>query len=108
MKIVVITGVSRGLGLVIAQTFAGPDWTVIGTGRSERPADLPAEVAYKQFDASNAAECEAFWQQLASDYKDASVCLVNNAGGYVSGGLTETSAEDYVPDSNDLVMRRSK
>ncbi len=95
-KLAIITGASRGLGLALVQKFAASGWQVVGTGRSERPADLPAEVAYKQFDASNAAECEAFWQQLKADYPEATVCLVNNAGSYVSGSLTETKSEDYL------------
>ncbi|HSX15843.1 MAG TPA: SDR family oxidoreductase [Candidatus Saccharimonadales bacterium] len=95
MNIVVITGVSRGLGLVLAKTFAEADWTVVGTGRSERPAELPERVVYQQFDASDAAAGEAFWKQLASEYPDAAVCLVNNAGGYVGGGLVDTGTEDY-------------
>jgi NAD(P)-dependent dehydrogenase (short-subunit alcohol dehydrogenase family) len=93
-KVVVVTGASRGLGLALVQEFAAKSWQPVGTGRSEQP-DLPTGVIYKQFDASNAAECETFWQQLKADYSEATVCLVNNAGGYVSGSLTETSPEDY-------------
>jgi NAD(P)-dependent dehydrogenase (short-subunit alcohol dehydrogenase family) len=95
MKIAVITGASGGLGKALAGEFASKGWQVIGTGRSEQPDNLPEGASYKQFDASNAADCEAFWQQLQSDHPDAQICLVNNAGGYISGGLTETTPEDY-------------
>ncbi len=96
-KLAVITGASRGLGLALVQKFAASGWQVIGTSRSARPADIPAGVTYKQFDASNAAECEAFWQQqLRAEQPDAAVCLVNNAGSYISGSLTETKPEDYL------------
>ena len=93
--LVVITGASRGLGLVIANEFAAHGWQVVGTGRSAQPADLPQGVTYYQFDASNAAQCESFWKQLHEEYTGAEVCLVNNAGGYVSGSLTGTKPEDY-------------
>lgn len=96
IKIAVVTGASRGLGLALVQKFVSSGWRVIGTGRSERPTDLPTEVEYKQFDASNAAECEVFWQQLKTDHPEATICLVNNAGSYVSGSLTETKPEDYL------------
>lgn len=95
MKIAVITGASGGLGKALAKEFASKDWQVIGTGRSKQPQDLSEGTSYKQFDASNAADCEAFWQELQSEHRDAHVCLVNNAGGYIRGGLAETTPEDY-------------
>jgi 3-oxoacyl-[acyl-carrier protein] reductase len=94
-KVIVITGASRGLGLALATEFATHDWRVIGTGRSKRPSELPEGVSYRQFDASSAPECEAFWRQVADEHSDAQVCLVNNAGSYVSGGLLATKPEDY-------------
>lgn len=94
-KIVVITGASRGLGLTLATEFARNGWQVIGTGRSPQPADFPATAAYRQFDASDAPACEAFWQQLKKEHTGAALCLINNAGAYTSGALTETKAEDY-------------
>ena len=102
VKIAVITGASGGLGKALTKEFTRKGWHAIGTGRSGQPADLPEGAIYKQFDASNAADCEAFWRQLQSEHPDAGICLVNNAGGYVSGGLTETTPEDY-----ELQMRSS-
>lgn len=94
-KIAVITGASGGLGKALTQDFMQNGWRVIGTGRSERPADLPNEVDYRQFDASDAAAAQTFWEQVNKDSSDAEICLVNNAGGYISGSLTATSPEDY-------------
>jgi NAD(P)-dependent dehydrogenase (short-subunit alcohol dehydrogenase family) len=94
-KVAVITGASRGLGHALAGEFVAHEWQVIGTGRSEQPADLPAGVTYSQFDAGDPAACEAFWQQFHEDYPDTRVCLVNNAGGYISGSLLETTWEAY-------------
>lgn len=94
-KVAVITGASRGLGLVLAKEFAANGWKVIGTGRSEQPEDLSEGVEYRRFDAGNAEECEAFWKDFSQQYPDAEVCLVNNAGGYVSGKLLDSKPEDY-------------
>jgi len=94
MKTVVITGISHGLGLLIAQAFAKDGWSVVGTGRSERPADLDQAIAYHQFDASCADACADFWQEISSKV-DGKICLVNNAGGYASGGLLTAAPEDY-------------
>lgn len=94
-KIVVITGASQGLGLVLAGEFANNGWRVVGTGLSEQPADFPGET-YKQFDASDTTACADFWHQLRVENPDANICLVNNAGGYVGGSLTDTKPEDYM------------
>ncbi|HKX73487.1 MAG TPA: SDR family oxidoreductase [Candidatus Saccharimonadales bacterium] len=101
-KIAVITGASGGLGKSLTKEFVAKGWQVIGTGRSEQPSDLPDGVTYRQFDASEAKASESFWQELKQANPDAEICLVNNAGGYVSGGLTEVKPEDY-----DLQMRSS-
>lgn len=95
-KIAIITGAGRGLGLALTKEFTKNDtWQVIGTGLSEAPADFPKAAQYKQFDASNADECARFWKDTIAKYPNAEICLVNNAGGYVGGSLTETSPEDY-------------
>lgn len=94
-KVAVVTGTSRGLGLVIAKEFLARGYVVVGIGRSERPAELPHEVDYRQFDASDSDACDNFWEQFAKDSPDASLTLVNNAGGYIGGGLAESEADDF-------------
>lgn len=94
MKTVVVTGASQGLGQSIAYAFLKTGWHVIGTGRSVRPADLDEKIDYKQFDASSPEACSDFWAQLGLE-SGAEICLVNNAGSYVGGGLLETDPEDY-------------
>ncbi len=95
MRTVVVTGTSQGLGLVLANEFSAKGWSVIGTGRSPRSENLKVDVKYQQFDNSDSAACESFWQQLKNELGDSEICLVNNAGGYVSGGLLETIPEDF-------------
>lgn len=92
MKAVIVTGVSRGLGKIVAETFISSGWQVIGTGRSGRPDDLDSSIDYKQFDASDAAATADFWQNLNLSGE---VCLVNNAGGFAGGKLVEVGPEDY-------------
>jgi len=95
-RTIVITGGSQGLGLAFVQAFAGQEWQVLATGRSPQPDTFPADAHYHQFDAADAAACEAFWQQVKQDRSDAEVCLINNAGGYVAGGPLEAKPEDFV------------
>lgn len=92
MKTVVVTGASHGLGQYTAELFLQAGWRVVGTGRSTRPDNLDDAIEYQQFDASDAEACANFWKQLQT--KD-EICLVNNAGSFVSGGLLETQSEDY-------------
>lgn len=101
-KIVVITGTSRGLGLTLAEEFASNGWLVIGTGRSVQSSNFPTDATYKQFDASDAAACEALWKDVREQYPDATYCLVNNAGGYISGNLTELKPEDYMQQMQSI------
>jgi NAD(P)-dependent dehydrogenase (short-subunit alcohol dehydrogenase family) len=93
MNTVVITGVSRGLGLVTAEKFLEKGWHVIGTGRSEPPKNLHKSIEYYQFDAANADACASFWKEVAKEHD--SFSLVNNAGGYVSGNVIDTPVTDF-------------
>jgi NAD(P)-dependent dehydrogenase (short-subunit alcohol dehydrogenase family) len=94
-KLVVITGASGGLGRSLASEFVSAGWKVIGTSCSERPEQLDSEVAYFQFDSSDANACAAFWNQMKDENPGTAICLVNNAGGYIGGGLLELKPEDF-------------
>jgi NAD(P)-dependent dehydrogenase (short-subunit alcohol dehydrogenase family) len=94
-KIVVITGASKGLGRVLVDIFVKSDWHVVGTGRSVRPPDFPTAAQYVQFDASDAHKCDDFWQQIKQTHPEASIVLINNAGGYIGGEVTETDPSEF-------------
>ena len=74
MKTVVVTGVSQGLGLVIAGAFAKSGWQVVGIGRSARPDELDPSIRYEQFDASDAEACANFWNKLKQELGDDVCC----------------------------------
>jgi 3-oxoacyl-[acyl-carrier protein] reductase len=95
-KVVVITGAGRGLGLAIVKQFIGSDWKVVGTGLSEHSADYPESAVCHQFDASDAAASQTFWKSLKEQYPTAHLALINNAGGYTGGKVTELSPNDFV------------
>lgn len=95
MKTVIISGVSKGLGLVIASSFSKKGWQVIGTGRSIRPNDLDSAIDYHQFDASNIADCQSFWESISGRLSGNDICLVNNAGSYIDGNFISSQPKDY-------------
>src|SRR5688572_11990481 len=93
MNTVVITGVSRGLGRITAEMFAEKGWQVLGVGRSDRPADLHQSIQYYQFDAADANACMEFWEKITKDHQK--IHLINNAGGYVHGRVTDVPPADF-------------
>lgn len=94
-RLVVVTGATRGLGFITVKEFLKNGWQVVGTGLDERPADFPSEAHYAAFDASDFDACAAFWRETLTNNPGASVCLVNNAGGYAGGDLGSTAPEEY-------------
>ena len=96
-KTVVISGSSQGLGLILANTFAAEGgWRVIGSGMSEnRPEEMQDSVEYRNLDSSSPGATQDFWQQLKNEASIETLCLINNAGGYVGGLLLDLTPEDY-------------
>jgi len=76
---VLVTGANRGIGLALAQHFAGAGYTVIGTARDPGEAtELKAAGArVEQLDVTDQASVDALAQRLAGTPID---ILINNAG----------------------------
>lgn len=74
-KAILVTGVSKGLGLEITKTLLDKGYTVIGISRSK--VILPGKFQHLQFDLSNSEELEDF---LKSNLKNTRIDgFVNNA-----------------------------
>lgn len=96
-KVVLITGVSGGIGQATAQVFAEAGWQIIGVDR-HTSADLPPNSHFIQADISDPeAQTTIFDQIQAGEARlDA---LINNAAVQVCKPLMETTAAEW-----DLVM----
>ncbi len=100
MPVVVITGVSRGLGREMVRQFAAEGWTVAGCCRSEQAArELGAEYSSPHTFASVDIACDASVQAWAVGVIAASGApdlLVNNAALInANAPLWQVSAEEF-------------
>jgi NADP-dependent 3-hydroxy acid dehydrogenase YdfG len=93
-KLVVITGVSSGIGLATAQAVLEKGAIVAGWGRRPGPIDHP-NFFFTEVDVRKQAAVERAHQQTVERAgKEVSV-LVNNAGLGLQGLLEEQSVEDW-------------
>ena len=109
MKIVVITGASRGLGRSMATHLSRAGWGVVGTYRNRKDeADTLAEeiasvggtVAMLPLDVGDTASFADFASQLresvqATFDRDSVDALVNNAGNALYAPFAETTEEQF-------------
>lgn len=85
MKNIVVTGVSRGLGLVLAKALLAEGYGVIGLGRGASEAftalgeDYPDQTAYVQGDMTELHALSDIARQISKAYGPI-YGLVNNAG----------------------------
>jgi NADP-dependent 3-hydroxy acid dehydrogenase YdfG len=91
---VIISGISHGLGHEIANLFAENDWRVYGTGRSERPSDLNTTINYCRLDGSDREAVGNFINDVKTEETD-EITLINNAGGFAGTDLTKTEQDDF-------------
>ncbi|MBW4469881.1 MAG: SDR family oxidoreductase [Stenomitos rutilans HA7619-LM2] len=82
-KLIVITGVSRGLGLALTQGLAAKGHTVLGCARSaESMTELRRQFgsphAFETVDVSDEVQVQAWANQLLKDYPPPDL-LINNA-----------------------------
>lgn len=96
-KVVLVTGVSGGIGSATAQTFDKAGWRVIGVDRLQVDA-LPGVHHFVHADLSDTAASQQTFTELAKGegHIDA---LVNNAAIQICKSLIETT-----PDEWDAVM----
>ena len=92
---VVITGATKGIGLAIANTFAGAGYHIITCSRNENDLkwlqqDLQKRfgisVKYKVADIGNESEIKAFGNWIVNEELSVDV-LINNAGYFVPGAV---------------------
>jgi NAD(P)-dependent dehydrogenase (short-subunit alcohol dehydrogenase family) len=76
---VLVTGGTKGIGRVIAETFASSGAEVLVCGRSE-PESLPDGVLFEQADVRDPAQAGALVDEAVNRFGRLDV-LVNNAGG---------------------------
>lgn len=82
MKLVIITGTSKGLGFELAKFFCKKSYTVISISKSQQKFDNCGLIRHLIFDLSNPGEFEALESQIFSMInieKVKSALLINNA-----------------------------
>ncbi len=88
MKVVLVTGASKGIGLEIAKAFKQKGFTVVGTYNKTAPCD---EFEFIKCDLSDSEQVKALVESVYEKYKRIDV-LVNNAG------ISHTGIISYVTD----------
>ena len=78
-QVAIVTGGTRGLGLVVAERLALAGCMVAVCGRNA-PSYLPAGIAFYQADVRDAEQAKAFVDNVAQKFGRVDI-LVNNAGG---------------------------
>ena len=73
MKVAVVTGATRGIGLAVAERLRAEGYRVIGTARHPGDSDVPA------CDVSDAASVAALFEWIKNRYGRVDA-LINNAG----------------------------
>ena len=106
-KIVVITGVSKGLGRAMVREFAATGWTVAGCCRStsalqDLTAELPSPHYFQQVDVAQEPQVASFCAALLEKYGAPDLVLNNAALINRSAPLWELSAGEFsaVVDAN--------
>jgi NAD(P)-dependent dehydrogenase (short-subunit alcohol dehydrogenase family) len=97
-KTILITGVSSGLGLALAQEALAQGWTVVGTVRSEEAArnftaTAPGKAFARVLDVTDYARIPEVVAEIEKTIGGIEV-LVNNAGYGMEGPIEESSLEE--------------
>jgi len=96
-KVVLITGVSGGIGMATASVFSQAGWQVVGVDRHYSES-LPENIYFIQADISSPEDQANIFNQLL-EQKGQLNALVNNAAIQIAKPLIETTPEEW-----DMVM----
>jgi len=95
-KVAIVTGVSKGIGLSIAQSLLDKNVKVAGWSRSA-PADLSHEnFLFVETDVANEESVKSAYKHTVSAFGEDIRILINNAGYGVYGPIDETKTEDWL------------
>jgi NAD(P)-dependent dehydrogenase (short-subunit alcohol dehydrogenase family) len=92
MKIVIITGVSRGMGEAIAEKFLSEGWEVIGTSTSGKASLKYDNLTVHKVNMLDAKSIEEFANSVKKSGKRIDA-LINNAGVYLHEDSTTVSID---------------
>ncbi len=100
MSTTLITGTNRGIGLEFTKQYAEAGWNVLACCRHPESADklnaLAAQhsnITIYPLDVANFKQVDALAEKLNNVAIDV---LINNAGIYPSGGLSDKEVEDWL------------
>ncbi|MBW4691791.1 MAG: SDR family oxidoreductase [Lyngbya sp. HA4199-MV5] len=99
-KLIVITGVSRGLGLAMTQGFAAKGHTVLGCARSvesitELRKQFDSPHAFETVDVSDEVQVQAWASRLLNEYPPPDLLINNAAIINALAPLWEVPSEDF-------------
>src|SRR6478735_9129313 len=98
MKVWIITGAGRGMGVDIAKAALAAGDSVVATGRNTdavaEAIDNAGKLLVVELDITSRASAEAAVQMALERFERIDV-LVNNAGNFFAGFFEELSAEQF-------------
>jgi NAD(P)-dependent dehydrogenase (short-subunit alcohol dehydrogenase family) len=108
LKVVVITGVSSGIGRATAQKFVKQGCKVFGTVRNVAQAEALPGVELVEMDVRNEKSVQHGFQSIVEQTKRIDV-LINSAGASLIGSIEETTTSEAITqfDTNVLSILRT-
>lgn len=92
--VAVVTGAGRGIGRAIAERLGTDGFTVVGCGRSGRPADLRGSIRWQTADVADSTDVAGLLGYACGLGGPVRI-LVNNAGVQVEREIVDTTDDDW-------------